>query len=344
MKIFVALLTILVALILVVPAFAGQQPYKAAVCEDQTASLAWHLGPKVYQFTHADTCYYDTPYQFLVCDPNKVSFPECRPYGTCYLCTSLCKEYFDSKTGATEPELCCVKNNFDETGSTETNGLVCPDIDPANKTALTTKGNSGWYEWVIALPKKPEGEINLEIQCAVLKPNETDILNCAAETGELVDTSCTRLPGTYLKQAALPTITASAYPGGQNNFTPFHLTAYKNPSDYKISRQGPGGQFPGALSNSASLQILCGGTRIALKACLEKTILIKWPKEGEINSLGEVEANLEAGDIIKVKMFIPIFNTVDIYCGMYSVTIGGIGEPLTFTPDSQMPQKYDCGF
>ena len=345
MKIFVALLTILVAMIIVVPAFAGQEPYKAAVCEDRAPALGrFYLSPKVYQFTHADTCYYDNVLYTLCPLPGQIVPSACVPDGVCYQCPSKCKETFKSKTGANEPELCCVKNNFDETGSTETNGLVCPDIDPSNKTALTSKGNGGWYEWVIALPKKPEGEMNLEIQCAVLKPDETDILNCAAETGEIVDNSCTRVPGTYLKPAALPTITASAYPGGQNDFTPFHLTAYKNPSDYKISRQGPGGQFPGALSNSASLQVLCGGTRIALKACLEKTVLIKWPVEGEINSLGEAEANLEAGDIIKVKMFIPIFNTVDIYCGQYSVTIGGIGEPLTFTPDSQMPQRYDCGF
>jgi hypothetical protein len=322
MKTFIALLTILVAMTLVVPAFAGQEPYKAAVCEDQTASLAWHLGPKVFQFTHADTCYYDTPYQFLVCDPNQVSFPECTPYGTCYLCTSLCKEYFDSKTGLTEPELC----------------NLAPTTN--DQTALTPKGNAGWYEWVIALPKKPEGEINLEIQCAVLKPDETDLLNCAAETGELVDSSCTRKPGTYLKQAALPKITAIAYPGGQNEFVPFYLTAYKNPSDYKITRGGTG-----ALTNSTSLQLLAGGTgaRIALKACLEKTVLIKWPVEGEINSQGQIEANLEAGDLIYVRMDISKDNTVDVYCGPDSLTIGGIGEPLTFTNDTDMPQRYNCG-
>ena len=329
MKTFVALLTILVAMILVVPAFAGQEPYKAAVCEDQTPALAWHLGPKVFQFTHKDTCYYDNSL-FFVCDPAQVSYPECRPFGTCYLCTSLCKEYFDSKTGATQPELCIV--------SATTAGA--PDALSIAPNSLTSKGNSGWYEWVIALPKKPEGEINLEIQCAVLKPDETDILNCAAETGEIVDNNCTRVPGTYLKQAALPKLTAIAYPGGQNEFVPFYLTAYKNPSDYKITRAANG-----YLSNSTSLQLLAGGVgaRIALKACLEKTILIKWPVEGEINAQGQIEANLEAGDLIKVRMDISKDNTVDVYCGPDSLTIGGIGEPLTFTPDSQMPQRYDCG-
>ncbi len=341
MKPFVALLTILVALILVVPAFAGQEPYKAAVCEDDASELAFYLSPKVYQFTHPDTCYYDNS-KYIVCDPAQVKYPDCVPFGTCYLCSSRCKETFKSKTGVTEPELCCAKR-IGAIGSVETNNLTtCPQDD---RTALTTKGNSGWYEWVIALPKKPEGELNLEIECAVLKPNETEILECAAETGEIVDNSCTRVPGTYLKPGALPRITAVAYPGGQNDFVPFNLTAYRNPGSYAITRQPAGGAFPGALSNSPSLQVLDGSTNalIALKACMEKTVLIKWPVEGEVNQKGQVEANLEAGDLIKVRMFIPTANTVDVYCGMYSVTIGGIGEPLTFTPDSQMPQRYDCG-
>src|SRR4030042_2590615 len=345
MKIFVALLTILVAMILVLPAVAGQEPYKAAVCEDQCPALAWHLSPKVFQFTHPDTFYYDNVLYTLCPLPGQIVPSACVPDGTCYQCPSKCKETFKSKTGANEPELCCAKHNFDETDSIETNGLVCPDIDPSNKTALTSKGNGGWYEWVIALPKKPEGEMNLEIQCAVLKPDETDILNCAAETGEIVDNSCTRIPGTYLKPTALPKITAIAYPGGQNEFAPLHLTAYKNPGNYSITRQSAGSAFPGALKDNATLYVLNGtaGARIALKACMEKTVLIKWPVEGEQNALGEFEANLEAGDLIKVRMDIPTANTVDVYCGQYSLTIGGIGEPLTFTTDSQMPQRYDCG-
>ncbi len=55
--------------------------------------------------------------------------------------------------------------------------------------------------------------------------------------------------------------------------------------------------------------------------------MVKWPKIGKINALGETEANLEAGDLIKVRMDVPTANTVDIYCSAYSVKIGGIGEP-----------------
>ena len=62
-------------------------------------------------------------------------------------------------------------------GSSRLPVIECPDVKEWGKTALTSAGNSGWYEWVIALPKKPEGEINLEIQCGVLKPNSWEFLD-----------------------------------------------------------------------------------------------------------------------------------------------------------------------
>jgi hypothetical protein len=65
-----------------------------------------------------------------------------------------------------------------------------------------------------------------------------------------------------------------------------------------------------------------------------------WPVEGKINALGEREANLEAGDLIKVRMDVPTSNTVDIYCSAYSVKIGGIGEP-PWIPAEELPCLYD---
>jgi hypothetical protein len=202
---------------------------------------------------------------------------------------------------------------------------------------LTGAGNSGWYEWTIALPKKPEGELNLEIQCGVLKPNSFEFLNyaaimsCAAETGEPIGQGiCTRVSKGLLRPGALPKITVIAAPGCQNDFDAFHLTAYRNPGTYAVAKQD------GHLVNNAATQVLNGTAqaRIALKGCLEKTVMIKWPVEGTVNALGETEANLEAGDLIKVRMDIPTANTVDVYCGKYSLTIGGIGEPSTLLDDS----------
>ena len=58
--------------------------------------------------------------------------------------------------------------------------------------AKTPAGNAGFYEWWIRLPKKPSGEINIVIQCGVLKPNAFAVYDfdsvelCAAETGERI--------------------------------------------------------------------------------------------------------------------------------------------------------------
>ena len=97
--------------------------------------------------------------------------------------------------------------------------------------AKTPAGNSGWYEWWIRLPKKPSGEINIVIQCGVVKPNAfavydfDSVLLCAAETGERIGAgTCVRQevdPGVSpVVNTALPKITATAYPGPYNAFTP----------------------------------------------------------------------------------------------------------------------------
>jgi hypothetical protein len=216
----------------------------------------------------------------------------------------------------------------------------CPDKEWWGKTALTSAGNAGEYTWVIALPKKPEGELNLEMQCGVLKPNSWTFFGynainvCAAVTGEPVGPNCTRITGAPLIPLALPRLEVWAHPGCNSpQWDAFRLTAYKNPGTYAISRSG------GQLVNNAALQVLDGGklSRIALKGCLEKTVIVKWPKEGEVNAKGDTEHALQAGDLIKVKMIVPP-GTVDLYCGKYSVTIGGIGEPNTLLDD----ENCDC--
>jgi hypothetical protein len=365
MKTFVTLLAIILAMVFVVPAFAGEEPYKAVVKEDCEIP-AFYISPKVFQFTHGETSYYK--YCEDVLDPfdPRVDPKRCDIEDGVAICPSKCKEGFNSKTAENQPEVCCTTCTKDPTAegclkvaepAVAVDGL-CPDTkicrceegctgpeweccecnDPV-QTSLTSAGNSGWYEWTIALPKKPEGELNLEIECGVLKPNSFEFLDydaitsCAAETGEPIGAGiCTRVSKGLLRPGALPKITAIAVPGCQNSFDKFHLTAYKNPSNYAITKA------EGALKNSASLQVLNGSStaRIALKGCMEKTILIKWPVEGTVNALGETEANLEAGDIIKVRMDIPTANTVDVYCSQYSLTIGGIGEPSTLL------DEHDC--
>jgi len=304
MKSFITIVCLLAAVVFVVPAFAGEEPYKAVVDEDANTPV-FYISPKLDQFLHIDTDYLN--------------------------------ERFVTQTVRSEPEVCCTQ------ATRAAIPPLCPDQIAGTDalTSLTSAGNSGWYEWWIQVPKKPEGELNIELECGVLKPNSEFIYGaraieiCAAETGEIIYPNCTRKPGSYLKPAALPTIEAVAYPGCQNSFYPFHLTAYRNPGSYLVTRNSS----TRYLANSVSLQVLDGGpgARIALKGCMDKTILAKWPKDGEGNAWGEIETSLRAGDIIKVRMYIPNTNTADVYCNKYSAKIGGIGEPATLLSDANCP-------
>jgi hypothetical protein len=204
------------------------------------------------------------------------------------------------------------------------------------RSAKTPAGNSGFYEWYIRVPKKPDGEINIVIECAVVKPNavavyrEQAIELCAAETGERIGAgTCVRQEVdagvSPVIQAALPKITAMVFPGPFSvNFAPFHLTAFKNPGTYSLALDA----VTGAISNSTNSQILDGSAnaQILLKACMDKTIITKLPVTGQVNQAGETENDLEAGDLIWVRMDVPRQNTVDIYCHAQSVRLAGIGE------------------
>ncbi|HVN22377.1 MAG TPA: hypothetical protein VMT71_00295, partial [Syntrophorhabdales bacterium] len=195
-----------------------------------------------------------------------------------------------------------------------------------------------FYEWFIRLPQKPSGEINIVLECGVLKPNAFaaykygSIELCAGETGERIGAgTCVRQevdPGVSpVNNTALPKITAIAYPGPYADpafTTPFHLTAFKNPSSYTLAFD----PVTRAMSNNVNAQVLDGSTnaRILLKACMDKTVVTKLPMTGQINALGETEYDLEAGDLIWVRMDIPRQNSVDVYCHAQSARVAGIGE------------------
>ena len=156
MKFYITLLMLIVVMILVAPAFAGEEPYKAAVYEDSEIP-PFYISPRLAQFTYPETFYYDHCYYYF-CNPTGPVDPEvCVPLdGNCFICSSKCEERFSSKTAPISRKF-AVKRIQAE----------CPDVG----NSRITKGNGGWYEWVIGLPKKPEGELNIEIECGVLKPN-----------------------------------------------------------------------------------------------------------------------------------------------------------------------------
>jgi hypothetical protein len=304
----------LVVLMMVTTAMAGEDPYIAIVGNDIAAN-DFYNSPKYEQFTY-DQLVFGVP----VCTgtfPPAYNVPFHPVYGVgC--------EQFRAQMQVNQPEVC------DSLGVVQGPGVF---VDRGNRNAVTRAGNSGWYEWFIRLPKKPTGEINLVLQCGVLKPNTfafegyDAVRLCAAETGERVGSGiCSRQevnPGVNpLVVGALPKITAIAYPGPYNSFAPFNLTAFRNPGTYNPFSAG-------VLVNNAAGQILNGidnGTRILLKSCMDKTVVTKLPVTGQVNASGQVEWDLEMGDIIYIRIDVPRGNTVDVYCHEQSAKVMGIGE------------------
>ncbi len=291
------LIACLLALFMVAPAMAGEDPFVAIVGNDLLDANLWYLSPKHQQFLY---------------DQTNFGVP-------------VSGEVFISQMPVIQPEIC------------DTTGTVIDPINGVfetvgNLNAVVRKQDSGIFIWEIRLPKKPNA-LNICFQCGVLKPNTfrelgfNAVLECAGYTGERIGTGfCTRNdvnPGQNpIIATALPQILAVALPGPYNSFPAFRLTAYRNPSTYNNIAQ--------PMTNNQALQILSGqgdtGTRIMLKSCFEKCINIKLPVAGQVNAFGETEADLELGDVIGVEMFIPRTNTVDIYCNAQSMKLVGIGE------------------
>ena len=300
------LFALLTVLLTVAPAMAGEDPYIAVVGNDINANQ-FYLSPKYVQFLHDQT---------IAQIPTE-------------------GETFSTNAALIQPEVC------DVTGIAQGRNNTPPFIFRGNFNGRINSGG-GWFQWVVALPKKPSGEINLCIQCGILKPNAftfngfRSVLNCAAETGERVANGlCAReevdAGSNPIITTALPKIVAVALPGPYNpvDFTPFNLTAFRNPGSYDpFAVATP----PAPLVNHGAAQLLDGmdnGTRILLKSCMDKCIVVKLPVTGQVNAAGQIEYDLEAGDLIFVQMNIPggaTGNTVDIYCHQESLKVMGIGE------------------
>ena len=345
------LLALILAVVMVTPAFAGEDPYIAIVGTDCVALDTNYYGQSCTSgfLSFADPFYFSPKYrQFMY---NEYASPFYIP--TAFSSFPPVNQYTRAVGTGTEQFRPQTLNSIDEVCFKGQDSVIPTDTQPVRlpglKSAKTPAGNAGFYEWFILLPKKPDGEINIVIQCGVVKPNAVAawgrqaIELCAAETGERIGVgNCVREevdPGTSpVIQTALPKITAIAYPGAYNvAFAPFHLTAFKNPSSYTLTFDAASGAISNT-SNSRLLiaiapgttnsQVLDGSTnaRVLLKACMDKTVITKLPVTGQVNALGETENDLEPGDMIYVRMDVPRQNSVDIYCHQQSTKIMGIGE------------------
>jgi len=307
------LFAFMLTLLMVTPVLAGEDPYIAIVGNDIAAS-GFYLSP-VYE-------------QFLL-DQSIVGVP-------------VTGEIFTTNAALIQPEIC-------DTLGTSTGALHNPPFTfRGNFNGRVTAGNTGFFEWIIFLPKKPSGEINLCFQCGVIQPDAfkfkgfLSVLTCAAETGEYSQGGgiCARQPviagSNPLNPAALPSIEAIASPGphAATAWASFHLTTFRNPGTYEILAAYSYNPQPidrvlfPSMANGEAIQLLDGGlyARILLKSCMDKCVVVKLPVTGQMNALGELENDLEPGDVIHVRLNIPKANTVDIYCHAESLRVMGIGE------------------
>ena len=308
------LISLVLVLVMVTPAMAGEDPFISIVNKDNLGN-PFYVSPQYQQFMFDETLF-GVP----ICWGN---YPSLYNVPSHPIYQSGC-EQFRSQNAVNQPEICDTKGTVLGTGQFD---------DRGNDNAVVRAGNAGWFEWYVRLPKKPSGEINLVLRCGVLKPNAFAIYKygavelCAAETGERVGNNCTRNevdPGTNpLIIASLPRITAQAIAGPYNSFTTFNLTAFRNPGTYN--------PFPSTgdrMVDNGAAQVLDGSnaTRILLKTCMDKTVVTKLPVTGQVNAAAQTEADLEAGDLIYVRMDIPRQNTVDLYCNYQSLKLAGVGE------------------
>jgi len=296
---------------MVSPALAGEDPYVAIVGNDVTA-IPFYFSPKYLQWAYDQTIF---------------GVP-------------TTGEQFRAQMPVIQPEVCDTKGS-----GTGPYGSLPPFTFLGKPNARVSQGNAGWFEWYVRLPKKPVGEINLVFQCGIIKPDTFANMGfqavnyCAAETGERITAGfCAHEfvdPGVNpIVPTAQPRVTAIALPGPYNSFTPFYLTAYKNPGTYAINFDPANG----AIGNDAVNQLLDGtaNARVLLKSCFDKTVVAKIPVAGQVNAgaptppittaITNVESDLVEGDLIYVRLYVPRANTVDIYCHEQSFRLMGIGE------------------
>ena len=323
------LVSLLLALCLVTPAMAGEDPFIAVVGNDINAK-PFYLSAKYRQFL------YNQSNQVLDGD-SETDLNEI-----------ITGEAFYAQYPVLAPEVCDT-TGFGVADQAHPGEYIPPWTTRGNLNALIPANDSGWYQWYIRLPKKPSGEFNIVFQCGVLKPNGfafeqfSSVDLCAAHTGELTGPQCSRqalIPGVDpINPGALPSVVAIALPGPYNSFTPFYLTAYRTPGTYTINFSGSG-----AIGNDAVTQELDGSAnaRIMLKSCMDESVVVKLPIPGQQNAgtpkvpitpqgisvgtLTNVESMLVEGDVIFVELNFPYTNTTDVYCHAQSVRVMGVGE------------------
>ena len=169
-------------------------------------------------------------------------------------------------------------------------------------SAITARGNYGWYQWEIVLQMNPESDINLNIYDCVLKPQGAEnkgVFGDADQTGHFW-----LISEQFFVRQMNPKITVKATAGLNNyNYGTVTLDARKMPTLCKTELDQK---------------------YYTSKAHWEEGIVIALPWTGCYNSRGSMEYDLRAGD--KITVLVEVDNTpVDIYYGQDNVILKYVG-------------------
>jgi hypothetical protein len=132
-----------------------------------------------------------------------------------------------------------------------------------------------------------------------LKHNESDIWTQAQQTGRYLVWG-----QPIFDPTANPTITVKAINGPYNSFTTFFMDGRKLPGLDTVAMKDK-------LYTS--------------KALFDEGIVLVMPRTGDVNQSGQMMKALKQGDMIKVRIKIPVTNPCDIRYGQGSVILKYIG-------------------
>jgi hypothetical protein len=173
----------------------------------------------------------------------------------------------------------------------------------------TSAGNGGTYTWQIVLQIKPDTDLNINIVDCVLKNNSSTMFGAEGGQGAHQSGSYVMPWGEVIfDKLRNPRMSAWAVPGCYKSSpsftTPFPLDARTLPMLSVVSLQN-------ALYTS--------------KGPFEEGIVVKRPRGGSTNMMGQTEYDLKQGDRILVQVDVPFNNSVDIRYGRENVIIKYIG-------------------
>jgi hypothetical protein len=181
-------------------------------------------------------------------------------------------------------------------------------------SALTVPGMPRMYAWEIVLQMDVESDLSIHITDCVLNEGASSPFKHtgpgAGQTGRYVASDHTPV----FNPGANPQVTAIAIPG------PYAVFGFDTPFDLVNRTQG--GLFLLPFNDLLYTSI----------GVFSESLTARMPEYMVPNLSGQTEYPLSAGDVIRIEIFIPANNFVDVRYGQYSVSVNYIGTDGTELP------------